>query len=284
MTDESSHTPRPAHSSTAHSQRTSLLLPRAHTLLSRGPLLTLHAFVRRNSTVNYEDPNYNVQLPVFSIHGNHDDPAGDGGLAALDLLSTANLVRPESWPTNSSHHCTIPNWIRFIAMWGCRTCLSWSGFDQALSPALPPFLTHVCPPEPTRSRVWRQVNYFGRVGDIEKIALKPVLIRKGGTKLALYGLGHVRDERLARSFEHKGVSVARAVPNPEEWFSLMVIHQNRHPRGVGTVMKGYIKDGMLPSCMDMVIWGHEHECQARHASSPPPVCRSFCDPCTAFIV
>ena len=39
-----------------------------------------------------QDPNYNIQLPVFSIHGNHDDPAGDGGLAALDLMSTANLI------------------------------------------------------------------------------------------------------------------------------------------------------------------------------------------------
>lgn len=47
----------------------------------------------RNPAVNYEDPNYNIKLPVFSIHGNHDDPAGDGGLAALDVLSTANLVR-----------------------------------------------------------------------------------------------------------------------------------------------------------------------------------------------
>ena len=26
--------------------------------------------------MNYEDPNYNVAIPVFSIHGNHDDPAG----------------------------------------------------------------------------------------------------------------------------------------------------------------------------------------------------------------
>jgi len=26
--------------------------------------------------VNYEDPHYNVGLPVFTIHGNHDDPAG----------------------------------------------------------------------------------------------------------------------------------------------------------------------------------------------------------------
>ena len=30
----------------------------------------------RFPVVNYEDPNYNVSIPVFSIHGNHDDPAG----------------------------------------------------------------------------------------------------------------------------------------------------------------------------------------------------------------
>lgn len=26
--------------------------------------------------VNYEDPNLNISIPVFSIHGNHDDPTG----------------------------------------------------------------------------------------------------------------------------------------------------------------------------------------------------------------
>jgi DNA repair exonuclease SbcCD nuclease subunit len=95
----------------------------------------------RYRSVNFEDPHYNVQLPVFSIHGNHDDPAGDGGLAALDLLSTANLI-----------------------------------------------------------------NYFGRADNFEKITLSPVLIQKGKTKLALYGLGHVRDERLNRCFERKEAS------------------------------------------------------------------------------
>ena len=108
----------------------------------------------RYREVNYENPNYNIQLPVFSIHGNHDDPAGDGGLAALDLLSTANLV-----------------------------------------------------------------NYFGRASNVDKIALAPILIKKGSTKLALYGLGHVRDERLARSFDRKEVTVRRPPssgpsPNP----------------------------------------------------------------------
>jgi len=25
---------------------------------------------------NYYDPNLNISLPIFSIHGNHDDPSG----------------------------------------------------------------------------------------------------------------------------------------------------------------------------------------------------------------
>ncbi|KCV72954.1 double-strand break repair protein MRE11 [Fonticula alba] len=43
-------------------------------------------------TANYLDPNFNVSLPVFAIHGNHDDPTGDGNLCALDLLSVSGLI------------------------------------------------------------------------------------------------------------------------------------------------------------------------------------------------
>ncbi|KAI9508261.1 Metallo-dependent phosphatase-like protein [Russula earlei] len=45
--------------------------------------------------INYEDSNLNVAIPVFSIHGNHDDPQGagpEGALCALDMLSVAGLV------------------------------------------------------------------------------------------------------------------------------------------------------------------------------------------------
>ncbi|CAK5263680.1 unnamed protein product [Mycena citricolor] len=45
--------------------------------------------------INYEDPNLNVGIPVFSIHGNHDDPQGagaEGALCALDMLSVTGLV------------------------------------------------------------------------------------------------------------------------------------------------------------------------------------------------
>lgn len=32
-----------------------------------------------NQTVNYQDPDMNIKFPVFSIHGNHDDPSGKNG-------------------------------------------------------------------------------------------------------------------------------------------------------------------------------------------------------------
>lgn len=47
------------------------------------------------NSVNFVDPHINVALPVFSIHGNHDEPGADitgHSVAPLDLLSTAGLV------------------------------------------------------------------------------------------------------------------------------------------------------------------------------------------------
>ena len=54
--------------------------------------------------VNFHNANVNIGLPVFTIHGNHDDPSGDQNLSAVDVLSSCNLVNyfgrvvsPESW-------------------------------------------------------------------------------------------------------------------------------------------------------------------------------------------
>ena len=52
----------------------------------------IHPLFRACRKVNFEDPNVNVGLPIFTIHGNHDDPVGADGLSAVDLLSTARLV------------------------------------------------------------------------------------------------------------------------------------------------------------------------------------------------
>lgn len=142
--------------------------------------------------VNFEDPNLNVSLPVFSIHGNHDDPAGAGCYCSLDVLSVSGLV-----------------------------------------------------------------NYFGKSTDLEKINISPLMLQKGKTKLCLYGLGSIRDERLHRMFVNGNVSLLRPKENSDEWFNVMVIHQNRAKHGP----KNYIPEQFLDDFLDLVVWGHEHECR-----------------------
>jgi len=154
-------------------------------------VVVVAAAAERFGTVNYEDPNFNVAIPVFSIHGNHDDPAGDGGLAALDILSACNLV-----------------------------------------------------------------NYFGKSDSVDNITIYPILITKGTTKVALYGLGNVRDERLFRTFQQKKVKLMRPVEDRSSWFNVLVLHQNR----VAHSRTNYIHECMLANFLDLVIWGHEHEC------------------------
>mmetsp|Transcript_12892 Transcript_12892/g.29173 ORF Transcript_12892/g.29173 Transcript_12892/m.29173 type:complete len:761 (+) Transcript_12892:70-2352(+) len=145
--------------------------------------------------VNYEDPNINVDLPFFMIHGNHDDPGGESNLSAANLLEAASLV-----------------------------------------------------------------NYFGRAEDLEDIVVRPLLLQKGRTQVAIYGLGNVRDERLNRAFLARKVRF-ETPSNPSEWFNIMVLHQNR-PKGNfgGAPSKACIHESMLPSFLDLVIWGHEHDC------------------------
>lgn len=91
------------------------------------------------------------------------------------------------------------------------------------------------------------VNYFGTLNitlidrkgkapDVDSIEINPILLRKGNTHLALYGLGNVRDERLHRfiqannikfrTFEENKVKFMRP-PNKKDYFNLFVIHQNR---------------------------------------------------------
>lgn len=150
--------------------------------------------------VNYEDPHFNVGLPVFSIHGNHDDPAGVDNLSAVDILSACNLV-----------------------------------------------------------------NYFGKMvlggSGVGQITLCPILIKKGSTSVALYGLGNIRDERLNRMFQTPH-AVQWMRPEAQEncqvsdWFNILVLHQNR----VKTNPKNAINEHFLPRFLDFIVWGHEHEC------------------------
>ena len=98
-------------------------------------------FAHCNSkTVNYESSDINIALPVFSIHGNHDNPSGLGSKSSLDLIHEAGLV-----------------------------------------------------------------NYFGKVSNLKYITVRPILLRKGKVKVALYGISNVKDERLHRLFRENKV-------------------------------------------------------------------------------
>lgn len=131
---------------------------------------------------------------MFSIHGNHDDPSGDGNLCALDILSVSGLI-----------------------------------------------------------------NYFGKQNEVDNISIKPILLKKGTSRLALYGLGNIRDERLNRTFRNKKVEMFKPTEFEDEWFNLMVLHQNRAAHS----SHNFISEDYLDNFLHLVLWGHEHECLIR---------------------
>lgn len=42
------------------------------------------------------------------------------------------------------------------------------------------------------------INYFGKWTDLTKINIPPLIIKKGETHIALYGLSYINDQRLSR--------------------------------------------------------------------------------------
>jgi double-strand break repair protein MRE11 len=150
-------------------------------------------------TVNYEDNNLNVSIPVFSIHGNHDDITGSDRLSCMDILSSTGLI-----------------------------------------------------------------NYFGKWQDLSKVEITPLVIQKNETRIALYGLSHIHDVRLARLFRDKLVKLNKPNIPDSDIFSMMVLHQNRADRG----RYNFLPEEQLPDFMDFVLWGHEHDCRIEPEFNP----------------
>lgn len=98
------------------------------------------------------------------------------------------------------------------------------------------------------------INFFGQVPQLDKITVTPLVFQKGVTKLALYGINNMRDERMQRIMRNGDVTFQR--PRGTDCFNLLCVHQNhfRH------TMTSYVPEDFLPSFIDFVLWGHEHEC------------------------
>lgn len=108
------------------------------------------------------------------------------------------------------------------------------------------------------------VNYFGKVRDMENINIEPILLTKGETKIALYGIGHINDSRLNLAMENKKLHFRRPLTDDDKiddsYFNILVVHQNRFKGVFNGVPR---RDSLADDCFenfDLVIWGHEHEC------------------------
>ncbi|OAF64703.1 Double-strand break repair protein MRE11 [Intoshia linei] len=139
---------------------------------------------------NFLDHNLHVSIPIFSIHGNHDDPTGELSLCTLNLLSSSGLM-----------------------------------------------------------------NYFGKMTNFEDIRISPIILKKGNTQVAIYGLGNIKDTVLFELFLN-GKVVFDKPDNYYDHYNIFVLHQNRAVHG----KKNYIPENVIPEFIDLVLWGHEHEC------------------------
>lgn len=101
------------------------------------------------------------------------------------------------------------------------------------------------------------INYFGKVSNLKEIEVSPLLLTKGRAKLSLYGMSSVKDERLHRLFRENKVKMYRPEEDTEDWFNLLVLHQNRAKRGPTNFIPEHFIDGFF----DLVLWGHEHDCR-----------------------
>jgi double-strand break repair protein MRE11 len=59
------------------------------------------------------------------------------------------------------------------------------------------------------------------------IRIRPVLLQKGETKIALYGMGNIKDERMHFELRKNRVRMYRPREDPDDWFNILTIHQNR---------------------------------------------------------
>jgi len=99
----------------------------------------------------------------------------------------------------------------------------------------------------------RVLNHVGNStfrGDT--LTVDPITIQKHGIRIALYGIGWIKDVTAQRAFAEDRVRFGEP---PAGAFCILLIHQNR-----SVYVRDRVDEQHIPSWFDLVVWGHEHEC------------------------
>jgi double-strand break repair protein MRE11 len=171
-----------------------------------------------------DDPVY-IQCVNQQSAGDIDNGNGNGNGNILDNTNTNNVFRSNGGRINYEdpfHSVSLP----YFAIHGNHDDPSREGSSGDALAALDVLA------------ISNYINYFGKSDRADDVEITPILLNKNGTKLALYGLGAIRDERLNRMWRQKKVKFVRPRENDDDdvdnkWFNILILHQNRdYGRGV----------------------------------------------------
>lgn len=119
------------------------------------------------------------------------------------------------------------------------------------------------------------VNYIGRV-DLpggtnddasaaeSGIKITPVILRKGSTYLSLYGIGNIRDDRFHYELRKGRIQMWKTEELGDDSFNICLVHQNRVPHE----RNSSVSDQAFGDDVDLVVWGHEHDCINQACAEP----------------
>jgi double-strand break repair protein MRE11 len=145
--------------------------------------------------MNYMNQFIKISLPVFIVHGNHDDPSVETGVSALNIMQSANYL-----------------------------------------------------------------NYISGRLESDVLILNPIVLKKQDTKIAIYGIGNMKEDKLNQMLLENKIIFERP-QNSKDYVFILVVHQNRFKgNGQGPSVKNCIMDWSFPEFFDLIVWGHEHDC------------------------
>lgn len=86
----------------------------------------------------------------------------------------------------------------------------------------------------------------------------PIIFKRNTTSIALYSLGYVEDEKLSKMFCDNLITFSK---KPNNSVAILIIHQTKYNKENKLIHNKSFKDEFIPDFIDLVIFGHETECQ-----------------------